>query len=193
MLWWWSPRKRHNLIRNGVYFATHAANLHPELEKPGLLPPRPLVGSTYENGSPHDPSDSDAGARRPADVYLPRWRLGPPAALDVAITSGMRLDSVNDSVTDPCAAPTRYEDFKSAYKDTGALCREQGFSFIPMIMEAVGGGWGKSARCFWSELAKFSAYAQGEFETESTSAVFLQQRLSMILHRENARACLRRF
>ena len=65
--------------------------------------------------------------------------------------------------------------------------------FIPMVVEAVGGGWGKMARCVWSELAKTSALATGELETESTCAVLLQQRLSMTLHRENARACLRRF
>ena len=91
------------------------------------------------------------------------------------------------------AAVTRYEDLKCSHLQTGALCREQGLTFIPMVMEAVGGGWGKSARCFWSELAKASALASGELATQDSCAVFLLQRLSMILHRENARACLRRF
>ena len=62
-----------------------------------------------------------------------------------------------------------------------------------MIVEAVGGGWGKMARCVWSELAKTYALASGELATENTCATMLQQRLSMTLHRENARACLRRF
>ena len=61
-----------------------------------------------------------------------------------------------------------------------------------MIVEAVGGGWGRVARGVWSELAKTSALANGELETNSSCAIMLQQRLSMTLHRENARACLRR-
>ena len=85
-------------------------------------------------------SDSDPGAKRPADVYLPRWRQGPPATLDFAVTSGLRLEVVSDSASDPSSSLARYEDFKLAHKDTGALCREQGLTFIPMVMEAVGGG-----------------------------------------------------
>ena len=65
-------------------------------------------------------------------------------------------------------------------------------SFVLMVVEAVGEGWGKVARGVWSELAKTSALAIGELETERTSAIMLRQRLSMTLHRENARACLRR-
>ena len=82
---------------------------------------------------------------------------------------------------------------KCSIKDTRALCQAEGFSFHPMIMEATGGGWGRSARCVWSKLAKSSAYAAGELATESACAVQFLQRLSMILHRENARACLKRF
>jgi hypothetical protein len=62
-----------------------------------------------------------------------------------------------------------------------------------MVIEATGGGWGKSARCVWSKLAKKSSLSRGELETEGTCAVHFLQRFSMVLHRENARACLRRF
>jgi hypothetical protein len=86
-----------------------------------------------------------------------------------------------------------YEDFKCSYKDTKSLCNSQGITFIPMVMEAVGGGWGQEARRVWSELAKKSALAMGEFASDHDCAILLRQQLSMILHRENARACLRRF
>ena len=181
--------RRHNLLRNVVYHAAEAANLRPELEKPGLLPQRPLSGSTYDSGSRVREEDSSPGSRRPADVYIPRWRLGPPAAWDFAVTSGLRMDAV----TNPCGVTSRYEDFKCSHKDTRAECLAQGISFIPMVVEAVGGGWGKMARCVWSELAKTSALANGELETNTTCAIMLQQRLAMTLHRENARACLQRF
>jgi hypothetical protein len=181
------------LLRNITFFAASAANLSPELERPGLLPDRPAIGGAHEDGTPAAVQGHLPGRRRPADVYIPRWRGGPPAAWDFAVTSGLRLDALAGSVVDPDAALTRYEDFKCGYKDTESLCRGQGLTFIPMVMEAVGGGWGKAARRVWSELAKTSALATGELQTESASAVLLRQRLSMTLHRENARACLRRF
>ena len=103
------------------------------------------------------------------------------------------MDALGDSLLDPEAVTTRYEAFKEHHQDTKQQCSDQGITFIPMVMEAVGGGWGKSARCVWSELAKTSALATGELETSTSCAVMLQQRLQMTLHRENARACLQRF
>lgn len=185
--------RRHNLLRNMVFHAAAAANLHPELEKPGLLAPRPFVGSTRENGDSNDVDPPSASMRRPADVYVPRWRAGPPAAWDFAVTSGLRLEVVHDSARDPEACLKSYEDFKCSHLDTKAQCQSQGISFLPMVMEAAGGGWGKTARGVWSELAKSSALAFGELQTTTASATQLLQRLSMTLHRENARACLRRF
>ena len=184
--------RRHNLLRNMTFHAAASANPHPELEKPGLLPQRPLHGSCYENGTSFNADDNGPSARRPADVYIPRRRGGPPAAWDFAVTSGARLSSLVESASDRETVLTKYEDFKCSYKDTKTLCLAQGITFTPMIIEAVGGGWCKTARGVWSELAKSSALATGELETANTCAVMLLQRLSMTLHRENARACLKR-
>ena len=185
--------RRHNLIRNAAYHAAAAARLDPELEKPGLLPQRMSAGSSYDNGASTGASDGDASFRRPADVYIPRWQRGPPAAWDFAVTSGLRLECLSDAVQDPARIATRYEDLKCSFKDTRDACQAQGISFVPMVVEATGGGWGKSARCVWSKLAKSTSLSRGELETESTCAIHFLQRLSMVLHRENARACLRRF
>ena len=185
--------RRHNLLRNMVFHAADAARLHPELEKPGLLRPRPLCGATYESGASVGENDGNTDARRPADVYVPRWRLGPPAAWDFAVTSGLRLDLPVEVMGNADGVTARYEDYKCSHNGTRADCQVQGISFIPMIVEAVGGSWGKMARCVWSELAKNYVLASGELATEDTCATMLQQRLSMTLHRENARACLRRF
>ncbi len=184
--------RRHNLIRNEAYYSAASAGLLPELEKPGLLPPRPLNGSLYEDGSRPADSDDRPEARRPADVYIPRWRSGPPAAWDFAVTSGLRNDALVESATDREAALTRYEDFKQSFKSTSSTCQQSGLTFIPMILEASGGGWGKQARRVWSELAKKHALATGELTSDEDSATTLLQRLSIILHRENARAILRR-
>ena len=126
-------------------------------------------------------------------MYLPRWRSGPPAALDFAVTSGLNQDVMAECIRDREVACRRYEDRKKSYKDTATHCQHQGLTFIPMVVEAVGGGWGQSARTVWSEIAKLSASAMGDLATDSECGVSGMRRLSIVLHRENARAVMRRF
>ncbi len=66
---------RHNAVRNAVGRFAAAAGMNPEVESQGLLPPRP-------EDTRHDPS-----RRRPADVYIPSWHHGTPAAFDFAVSS----------------------------------------------------------------------------------------------------------
>ena len=179
--------KRHNLLRNEVFYLCNSTGLNPELERPGLLQPRPLTGATQENGTGRVP---DGGQRRPADVYLPKWRRGRPAAFDFAVTSGLRSDLVNLSAQDGSTATKAYEEFKCSHQDTKVKCEEEGISFIPLICEADGGGWGPTAHTVWSELAKSKSILTGE--KTSTISIHLLQSLGLILHRENARAILRR-
>ena len=63
-------------------------------------------------------------------------------------------------------------------------------AFIPVIIEAVGGGVGPQGMQVIAELAKASASASGE--PADTNACLTMQRLSIVLHRKNARAILRR-
>ena len=81
---------RHHGARNIVGDAANEGGLRPELEKPDLLPPAP--------------DSLDANLRRPADVYLPNWRNGRPAALDLAITSPHRHDLIQTAPLAPGAA-----------------------------------------------------------------------------------------
>ena len=74
--------------------------------------------------------------------------------------------------------------------NTETLCQENGITFLPIICEADGGGWGPTAHKVWSELAKHKALASGE--QISTIVSQLLQSLGLLLHRENARAILRR-
>eukprot|EP00666_Eupelagonemidae_sp_cell4sb_P002635 gene2635-biopygen4211 len=84
---------RHNILRNIAFRLCHAAGLRPEIEKPGLLRPRPLIGSSEEDGKSQPGGRRGPDGRRPADVYLPSWRLGRPACLDFAVTSGLEIGS----------------------------------------------------------------------------------------------------
>ena len=62
--------KRHHRLRSIVAARAHAAGLHPEIEKAGLLPPRPDDG-----GGPEDGARQAGGGRRPADVWVGSWGL----------------------------------------------------------------------------------------------------------------------
>ena len=181
--------KRHNALRNCSFFAAQAAGFSgAELERPGLLQPRPE--GEGPPGGEQGGEDLDASSRRPADVYLPRWRNGVPAAWDFAVTSGMRADLLTASAASASAATDRYEEVKRQHLGTARSCADVGVTFIPMVVEAHGGGWGREARRAFAIVAKRVADATGE--QAAIVADRHAQRLSISLHRENARAVLRR-
>ena len=111
--------------------------------------------------------------------------------MDFAVTSGLRRDIVNSSAEDGSMATKNYETFKRTHLNTEAACLEEGITFIPVIFEADGGGWGPAAHKVWSELAKHKSLRSGEQSSIVVSR--LLQSLGLILHRENARSILRRY
>jgi len=121
---------------------------------------------------------------------VPRWYLGGPAAFDFTVTSGLRTDVIDQSTRDGSAAATAYEAYKRSFLDTAVQCQEEGMIFIPMVMEAHGGSWGSDARRAWAQVAKAAAQLTGD--SPAVVAERHLQRLSVILHRENARAIVRR-
>ena len=181
--------KRHNALRNQSWFDAAAAGFAgAELERPGLLPPR--AAGEGPPGGEQGGEDLDTNGRRPADVFLPRWRNGVAAAWDFAATSGLRADLLHDSAASAATATERYEGVKRQHLDTARACAEVGITFIPMVVEAHGGGWGREARRAFAVLAKRVADATGE--EAAIVADQHAQRLSVLLHKENSRAVLRR-
>ena len=181
--------KRHNLVRNQGYRTSARAGLCPELEKPGLLQPRPLLGSRCEEGTDM-PHLDNASQRRPADVFLPRWCSGGPAALDFAITSGLQIGALAATAADGTSPTTDYQSKKRNHLDTENQCREAGLTFIPMVAEGVGGGWGNDGQMVWNRCASAIAAATGE--QPHAVAEHIYQNMSIIIHKEGARAVLRR-
>ena len=171
---------RHNAIRNCFFADATDAGLNPEKEKAGLLPQRPsedgLLGTS--------------GARRPADVWLPRGEDGRGEALDFACTSALRADLMEHVASSPSVVFDAYENFKRTHNDTARCCEAQGFSFTPMILEAHGGGWSLSARRVLTRVAKGIAAVWRE--GDEVASLRIAQRISVSLHRENARAVLKR-
>ena len=169
-------------MRDLVFHVAVAAGVQPEREKPGLLPPRPQDEAIRES--------SLANGRRPADIWVPRWIEGGPAAWDFAVTSGLQATMLHESARDAAHATALYEKFKQSDRDTADQCRRQGLSFIPLVVEAHGGGWGPAAKKVWKSLARATAARLGQ--DDSVAAAELAQRISITLQRENARAILRR-
>ena len=102
----------------------------PEPEKPGLLRPRPIQGSRCEDDSEGREDGRGPEARRPADIYVPRWDLGGAAALDFAVTSGLRTDLLEQTAADGMSCLVRYEHSKNSFLDTAAHCASEGISFF---------------------------------------------------------------
>ena len=105
--------KRHHRLRSIVAARAHAAGLHPEIEKAGLIPPRP-----DDSGGPEDGARQAGGGRRPADVWVGSWGLHGAAAFDLAVSSGLRQGSVAASATAGEQAAADYEAKKCAFLNT---------------------------------------------------------------------------
>ena len=73
---------------------------------------------------------------------------------------------------------------------TESACTAEGLGFTPMVVEAVGGAWGEAANNIFKELAKAKSIVSGEPVDMLLGQ--LRQHLGVVLHRENARAILKR-
>ncbi len=131
-----------------------------------------------------------AEGRRPADVFVPCWRSGRPAALDFAVSSGLRVGALTLSAEDGSSNVESYAAWKRAYLHTAEHCNETGIEFVPMVVEASGGGWGADARSALRDLSRAASQLTGD--SAACKAEQFAQSLSITLHRANARAILRR-
>ena len=126
----------------------------------------------------------------PSRYFLPRAENGAPTALDFAVTSGLRQDWIRTVADYPNHVFEEYEAFKRSFQDTDSACRSVGLRFLPMILEAHAGSWSPAARKVWSWLGQNQRAAWSD--RHEPSSLKIAQRLSCSLHRENARAFLRR-
>ena len=91
-------------------------------------------------------------ARRPADVYVGNWDQKGPAALDLAVTSGLRPGCLASTAAAGERPAVDYEARKRQHLDTQQLCSAAGLQFLPLVAEACGGGWGPAAQRVWTAL-----------------------------------------
>ena len=73
---------------------------------------------------------------RPADVFLPCWKGGRPAALDITVISTMQQLTIQSAAEIQGHALLVAEELKFAAH--GAECQADGISFIPLAIETLG-------------------------------------------------------
>ena len=151
---------RHDSLRDALFSAAQSAALAPRREVPSLIP---------------------GSISRPADVYFPCWKRGQPATLDVSVISTLQQLTVNGASTIQGHALSIGEERKLTVH--AAPCRSVGVSFIPMIVESLG-GWSPRA----VDVIKCIGHLQGQRlgipPADSTTHLF--QRLAICLWRGNA-------
>ena len=103
--------------RDALFSAAQSAALAPRKEVPALIP----------------------GTRsRPPDVYLPNWKRGQPTALDVTVISTLQQLTLEGAMTSQGHALSVGKERKMVAH--AEACRAVGVTFIPLVVESLGGG-----------------------------------------------------
>ena len=156
---------RHNSLRDAIYTAAQSAALAPRREVPSLIP---------------------GSMSCPADVFLPSWKRGHPAAMVVTVISTMQPTTIQDAATTRGHSLLVGEAWKlSAHTDA---CNEVGVSFIPIVFETLG-GLSSSAVCNLAYLRRLVGQRLGIPPSDSTRHLF--QRCAISLWRGNAALWIR--
>ena len=193
--------RRHNKIRDNLFRDFKLTNMVTMKEKRGLLdgsrPPQEKQPEEEGEGDGEDDKLDESG-RRPGDIWIQDLAGLGQAALDMAVTNGLGRDSLEISAGQKGVRLRWYEDYKRNYRGsanrpdqtTEILCRERGLLFVPMIFEAHGGGFGSAMREVLGHLAEGIANRWNKCPEAVVRRT--AQRISFLIHSENAQAVLDR-
>ena len=158
---------RHNAIRDVIFTAAQSAALAPTKETPGLVP---------------------SSLSRPADILLPNWNCGRPAALDVHVISPLQ----DLTVSEASVTPGHALQLGVQRKLTSSLsaCRSSGIDFVPLVAETLGGLAEDTITTISSIGRAVSVRAGSEEHTTTTKHLF--GRVAIALWRGNANLWLHR-
>ena len=122
------------------------------------------------------------------DVYLPLWAQGArDAALDITCVSPFQQATLERAAREPgYALEMRWNQKWNKY---GEACNAEGISFIPMVVETLG-GWEEGASQVIKRLGQALARATGQEDNEVVKHLF--GKLSILLQRDNASLILNR-
>ena len=113
---------------------------------------------------------------RPADILLPNWALGKPAAFDISVTSPLNPQIV--SVAGLSAGALSTEGRKHTENDP--KCNALGWC-VPLVTESYG-AWGKEAMDSFKMLASRLAIISGKPKSVVLSDLY--SRLNLYLVRQ---------
>ena len=156
---------RHNRLRDIFNDFCHSACLAPQLEMGGWSRDR----------------------TRPADVLVPNWVLGKPAAFDLSVTSTLNAQIFQEACVTAGSAALAAQIRKHRVNDE--RCRELGWACIPLVVETYG-CWGTEAIQALSRLATRLSTRQGRPKSLVSNEIF--GRFSLALVRANSQAILSR-
>eukprot|EP00731_Ephydatia_muelleri_P010277 Em0005g863a len=97
----------------------------------------PVLQGQIEAGSG---LDVEGSRTRPADILLPNWEFGKPAALDFTITSALNPSTLNEASVMAGSAASAAEVRKHVANDE--KCSRLGWVCIPLSVETYG-CWGR--------------------------------------------------
>ena len=156
---------RHNRLRDIFNDFSHSACLAPQLEMGGWSRDR----------------------TRPADVLVPNWVLGKPAAFDLSVTSTLNAQIFQEACVTASSAALAAQIRKHRVNDE--RCRDLGWACISLVVETYG-CWGTEVIQALSRLATHLSTRQGHPKSLVSNEMF--GRLSLALVRANSRAILSR-
>ncbi len=143
---------RHDSIRDAIFSAAQSATLTPRKEVPSLIP--------------HSSS-------RPANVYLPIWKRGQPAALDVTVISTMQQQTLSGASITPGHA------LRVGKIATHAeACRAVGVSFLPLAVESLW-GWSQEAILTIASIGRLQEQRMGIPPADSIRHLFQHLPISL--------------
>ena len=122
-----------------------------------------------------------SSSSHPADVFVPNWQAGRPAAFDVSVISTMQPLTISGAALSKGHALQIGEQRKmTAHLDE---CSSAGIEFIRQVVYTLG-RWSARATEVISQLGRLMASRSGSSPSDSTRHLF--QRLAICLWRGNA-------
>ena len=149
---------RHNAIRDALFVAAQSG---------ALAPPREASGVVADSHS------------RPADIFLPIWHCGRPAALDIHVISPLQELTLYGAASTPGHALN-----VGVQRKLAADCCAAGMDFVPNVVETLGGLSEDTIATVWAIGKAISKRASSDDLSTSTGQLF--HRLAISLWRGNA-------
>ena len=105
----------------------------------------------------------------PADILVPNWSWGKPAALDLSVTSPLNSNVLLEVGLAAGQAARATEQRK--HNENDAKCKQLGWVCVPMVVEAYG-AWGTEAMESFSFLASRLATGSNRAKAEVLAALY---------------------